>query len=89
MIEFQRKHKNDFAWTHHDIPGIDPTIMEHSLAIDPKIKPVKQKQRSFKPERYATINAKVDKLVEAVSIRKVQYPEWIMNVVLVKKSNGK
>ena len=24
LIEFLRKHKDNFAWTHHDIPGIDP-----------------------------------------------------------------
>ena len=75
LIEFVRKHKSDFAWNHHDIPGIDPTIMVHSLAVDPKIKPVKQKRMFFNLERYAAINAEVDKLVEAGSIRQVQYPE--------------
>ncbi|KAL5574831.1 hypothetical protein UlMin_016530 [Ulmus minor] len=89
LIEFLRKHENDFAWTHHDIPGIDPTVMVHSLAVDPKAKPIKQKRRSFNPERYAAINTEVEKLVEAGSIREVQYPEWVANVVLVKKSSGK
>ena len=28
-------------------------------------------------------------MVEAGSIREVQYPEWVANVVLVKKSSGK
>ncbi|KAL5557475.1 hypothetical protein UlMin_039711 [Ulmus minor] len=60
-----------------------------SLAVDPKAKPIKQKRRSFNPERYAAINAEVEKLVEAGSIREVQYPEWVANVVLVKKSSGK
>ncbi|KAL5547206.1 hypothetical protein UlMin_006893 [Ulmus minor] len=55
LIEFLRRHKIDFAWTHHDILGIDPTVMVHSLAVNPKIKPVKQKRRSFNPERYAAI----------------------------------
>ncbi|KAL5564321.1 hypothetical protein UlMin_027485 [Ulmus minor] len=75
LIEFLRRHKNDFAWNHHDIPGIDPTIMVHSLAVDPKVRPIRQKRRSFNPERYAAINAEVEKLVEAGSIREVQYPE--------------
>ncbi|KAL5545737.1 hypothetical protein UlMin_005424 [Ulmus minor] len=89
LIGFLREHENDFAWTHHDIPGIDPTVMIHSLAVDPKARPIKQKRRSFNPERYAAINAEVEKLVEAGSIREVQYPEWVTNVVLVKKSSGK
>ena len=89
LIKFLRLHKDDFAWTHHDILGIDPTVMVHSLAVDLKIKLMKQKRRSFNPERYAAINSKVDKLVEARSIQEVQYPKWIANVVLVKKSNEK
>ena len=34
------------------------------------------------------INAEVDKLLMANFIRESQYPEWIENVVLVKKKNG-
>ncbi|KAL5575413.1 hypothetical protein UlMin_017112 [Ulmus minor] len=68
LIEFLRKHENDFALTHRDIPGIDPTVMVHSLVVDPKARPIKQKRRSFNPERYAAINAEVEKLVEAGSI---------------------
>ena len=89
LIEFLRRHKSEFAWTHLDILGIDLTIMVHNLAVDPKIKLVKQKMRSFNPERYAAINTEVDKLVEAGSIREVQYPKWITNIVLVKKTCGK
>jgi hypothetical protein len=31
----------------------------------------------------------VEKLLKAKFIREVDYPEWLANVVLVKKSNGK
>jgi hypothetical protein len=31
----------------------------------------------------------VEKLLKAGFIREVDYPEWLANVVLVKKSNGK
>ena len=33
-------------------------------------------------------NAKVQKLLEVGFVRECQYPEWISNVVLVKKTNG-
>ena len=33
------------------------------------------------------INVEVDKLLKAGFIRESQYPEWIANVVLVKKAN--
>ena len=35
------------------------------------------------------INEKVGKLLQANAIREVEYPEWLANIVLVKKANGK
>ena len=35
------------------------------------------------------INEEVSKLLQAGAIREVEYPEWLANVVLVKKANGK
>ena len=35
------------------------------------------------------INEEVGKLLQAKAIREVEYPEWLANVVLVKKANGK
>ena len=35
------------------------------------------------------INEEVGKLLQAKAIREVEYPEWLANVVLVKKENGK
>ncbi|XP_052291856.1 uncharacterized protein LOC127900699 [Citrus sinensis] len=40
-------------------------------------------------ERYEAINGEVEKLLKVGFIREVNYPEWISNVVLVKKANGK
>ena len=35
------------------------------------------------------INEEVSKLLQARAIREVDYPDWLANVVLVKKANGK
>ena len=67
---------------------IDPSVMVHRLNIDPKFKPVKQKCKVFNDERYMDINTKVEKLLKAGFIRESQYPNWIANLVLVKKTNG-
>ena len=45
--------------------------------------------RFFNPKRYAAINTKVEKLIKANAIWEAHYPEWITNVVLVNKANGK
>ena len=67
--------------------GIDPAIITHRLNVSPSFKPVKQKRRSFAPERQKVINEEVGKLLQAGAIREVEYPEWLANVVLVKKVN--
>ena len=69
--------------------GIDPTVIIHRLNTSPSLKPVKYKRRSFAPERQKAINEEVGKLFQAGALREVEYPEWLANVVLVKKENGK
>ena len=59
------------------------------MCVNSRHKPNVQKRRAFNPERYEAINAEVKKLLEAGFIREVTYPEWLANIVLVKKSNGK
>jgi hypothetical protein len=40
-------------------------------------------------KRAEAAKAKVQRLLDAGAIRPVQYPEWLANVVMVKKKNGK
>ena len=71
------------------MPGIDPEVTTHRLNVDPSHKPVKQKRRKLGIERNKIINDEVRKLIEAGFIKEVQYPDWLANVVIVKKKNGK
>ena len=89
LSRFLRQNKDVFAWKQADMGGIDPTIITHRLNVSPSFKPVKQKRRSLALERQKAINEEVDKLLKAGAIREVGYPEWLANVVLVKKANGK
>ena len=89
LTQFLRQNRDVFAWKQVDMGGIDPTVITHRLNISPSFKPVKQKRRSFAPERQKAINEEVGKLLQAGAIREVEYPEWLANVVLVKKANGK
>ncbi|KAL5546702.1 hypothetical protein UlMin_006389 [Ulmus minor] len=88
LITFLREHRDVFAWSHEDMPGIDPSIIVHRLNIDPNFKLIKQKQRNFNTKRYMAINTEVDKLLKAKFIEEANYPDWIANVILVKKANG-
>lgn len=69
--------------------GIDPSVMVHRLNANPNHKPVIQKRRSYAPEKSQAIEVEVKTLRDAGFIREVSYPEWIANVVLVKKSNAR
>ncbi|XP_050254592.1 uncharacterized protein LOC126700444 [Quercus robur] len=89
LIKFLRGNLDVFAWSHEDMPGISPGIIQHRLNVDPNRKPVQQRRRTFAPERDQAVAEEVTKLLTAGFIREVYYPEWLANVVLVKKPNGK
>ena len=89
FIHFLKQNKDVFAWKQKDMGGINPAIITHRLNVSRSFKPVKQKRRSFNPERQKVINEEVGKLLQVGAIRKVEYPEWLANVELVKKANGK
>ena len=65
LIDFLRDHCDVFAWSHENMPGIDPKVIVHHLNIDRSFYLVKQKWRTFNSERYMAINTKVDKLLKA------------------------
>lgn len=71
------------------MPRVDELVVVHKLNVDPRKKSVKQKRRNFAPNRQAAIDEEVDKLLKADLICEIKYPEWLANVVMVKKSNGK
>ena len=71
------------------MPGIDPSVITHRLSVYPSSKPVCQKKRVFAPEQDNTIREEVQKLTTAQFIREVYYPDWLANVVMVNKANGK
>ena len=84
-----RAHVDVFAWTHEDMPRIDPEVACHRLAIRKDARSIRQKRSCFNQERYEVINGEVEKLCKVGFIREVNYTEWISNVVLVKNDNGK
>ena len=50
---------------------------------------MQQKKRVFAPEQDNAINEEVQKLTTSKFIREVYYPDWLANVVMIKKANGK
>ena len=71
------------------MPGIDPSIMVHRLNVSPSFPLIYQKKQVFAQERDKAIVEEVHKLQDLEFIREVYYPDWLANVVMVKKDNGK
>jgi reverse transcriptase-like protein len=78
-----------FAYSVEEMPGIPPNIMCHRLDIKTGYKPEKQKLRHQGKERIEAAKEEVAKLLKAGFIRECKYSDWLSNVVLVKKPNGK
>ena len=71
------------------MPGIDPSMIVHRLNVSPSSSLIRQKKRVFAQEQDKAIAEEVWKLLEADFIREVYYLDWLANVVMVKKANGK
>jgi hypothetical protein len=67
--------KNDvFAWSALDIVGVSRTVIEHSLGIDPTVRPKKQKLSKMSDEKIEAVKAEVHRLLEAKFIELIAYP---------------
>ena len=89
LTAFFKMNRDVFVWSHEDMPEIDPSVIVHRLNVNATSTPIHQKKRVFVQEREKVIVEEVRKLQEADFIREVYYPDWLANVVMVKKANGK
>ena len=51
LVPFLEQNMEVFTWKQEDMGGVDPAVITHRLNVNPSFKPVKQKRRSFAPER--------------------------------------
>ena len=87
MVEIISRHLDAFAWSASNMLGIDPDFLCYHLTMDPKVRPVRQRRRKFNEERRLVVQEETKMLLSVSHIREIQYPEWLANVVLVKKAN--
>ena len=58
LTTFLKDNRDVFAWSHEDMPRIDPSILVHRLNVSPSFPPVHQKKRVFASERDQAIQKK-------------------------------
>ena len=78
-----------FAWDAYEALGIDPNFIYHHLNVNPSITPKKQLPQRPSKKHADAVRDEVRKLKQVGVIKKVFYPEWLANIVVVKKKSGK
>ena len=76
LVRFLRKSIDVFAWSHEDMPGIDPSVITHRLNVYLSSKPIRQKKMVFALKGDNAIKEELQKLTVAKFIREVYYPNW-------------
>ena len=59
LVRFLKKSTDVFAWSHEDMPSIDPSVITHRLNVYPSSKLVRRKKRVFAPKRDNAIREEV------------------------------
>jgi hypothetical protein len=89
LLQFLDKNSDIFAWLTSDLIGVSREVIEHKLEVNPSMKPKKQKLRKMSEEKIEAAKVEVQLLLDAGFIREVTYPQWLANVVMVRKKNRK
>jgi hypothetical protein len=90
LIKLLKEYKDCFAWDYSEMPGLYHSIVEYQLPIKLGFRPYKQPpQKIYKDEVLADVKKEVERLIEANFIRPCRNVEWISNIVIVYKKNGK
>ena len=51
-----------FAWSYTEMPGLDPSIVEHHIDTWPDVAPIHQKQWPIHPSKVVAVKAEIEKL---------------------------
>ena len=89
LIDLLRSYLDVFVSSYEDMPGLDSFIVHHHLPILPHARPIKQKLRRLHPRWSLQVKEEIYKQLSVGFLSVVEYPEWLANVVLVPKKDGK
>ena len=71
------------------MPSLDTDIVVHHLPLREECALVKQKLRKVKLEMLLKIKEEMKKQLDAGFLEVSKYPQWVTNIVLVPKKDGK
>jgi hypothetical protein len=77
LISCLSRNKDVFTWSALDLVGVSRTVIEHSLGIDPSVRPKKQWLRKMSDEKTEAAKAELHRMLEANFIEPITYPTWL------------
>ena len=89
LIAFLRENIDVFAWNAYEAPRVDLEFIFHHLNVNSAILLRKQPHRRLSKKHSDAVKEEVNKLKQVRAIKEVFYLEWLTNIVVVKKKNGK
>ena len=89
LVAFLRKNVDVFAWDAYETSRVDPNFICHHLNVNPSITLKRQPPRHPSREHAEAIRNEMTKLKQARAIKEVFYPQWLANMVVMKKKTRK
>jgi hypothetical protein len=89
LLQFLNKNSDVFVWSTSDLVGVSKEVIELKQHINLNVRPRKQKLHKMSEEKVEAMKAEVQHLLDVGFIREVSYPQWLANMVMVRKKNGK
>lgn len=88
LVDLLRNYKDCFAWSYDEMHGLSMEVTIHHLVVKFYIHLVAQVKRKYSPPIEGQIVLEIKNLKRVKFIQEVQYPEWITNIVPLKKKSG-
>jgi hypothetical protein len=73
LLKFLFNNKDVFAWTTNDLCGVNRDVIEHSLNVDPAIRPRKKKLWKMSNDKAEGARNEVKRFLNDGVIREVTY----------------
>ena len=89
LIALLKEFREIFAWSYQDMPGLDTEIVMHRIPVKLECPPVWQALRRMKSEIILKIKEEVEKQLKAGFLTVIAYSDWVTNIVLVPRKDGK
>ena len=89
LIALLKEFREIFAWSIQDIPRLNTKIVVHKIPVKLECPPVRQALRRMKSEIILKIKKDVEKQLKAGFLTTITYLDWVANIVLVPKKDGK